>query len=409
MSTIDNHTLSLIISERMPALNFDSFSAAEWDLLVKQAQAEGVAPLVYWALSRAGRISSCPTSVQNSLRAMYFSIRMNNEQILEELVTLTRLFAQAGIPVVALKGICFALTIYPDLGLRPMVDLDLLVPASRLSDAVRIVKASGYVEPVPEAFPGLDDLLGHATCLQKRTRPFTTLEIHHRLVGERSFTFAVPVDWFWSQTEPLKGIYLQWEMSNLRMLTPTAQVLYASAHAMLQHGGRDTTLRWYYDLDRLIRFYADRMDWDLLLAQARNFEWSSAASAALSKVVSFFDTPVPQNVLEDLSKHSDRNAKTVAVLQAQSATHTFEEFQKLRSLNGPARLKLLLALIVPTPAYMRWRYGLKTSRALPVYYLYRWWEILKDATRTVGFLLRNVFAQVGHVELEFDGAPEKSQ
>jgi hypothetical protein len=306
--------------------------------------------------------------------------------------------------VVALKGVCFALTIYPDPGLRPMVDLDLLVPASKASEAVRIAKSSGYVDALPEASPGLGELLDHEVCLKKMAVPFTTLELHHSLVAEKSFTYAVPVDWFWSQTEPMEAFSSERRIENLRMLTPTAQVLYACAHAMLQHGARNTSLRWYYDLDRLIRIYAGRMDWDLLLSQARIFEWSSAASAALAQTTALFGTPIPQKVLDDLPRHFDRNTKRVAMMQDRPATHTLEEYQKLKSLNGYGRFKLILALIVPGPAYMRWRYGLRSVWALPVYYLFRWWGILKDAIQTVIELM-----QKSRPGIHLDGSPGKSQ
>ena len=55
---IDNYTLSLIISGRMPELDWVSFSPADWDLLVRRAQAEGVASLLYWNLAQSGKISS---------------------------------------------------------------------------------------------------------------------------------------------------------------------------------------------------------------------------------------------------------------------------------------------------------------------------------------------------------------
>jgi len=384
---MDRSTLSRIISGRAGELNPhpDGFSPAEWEILAREAQTEGIAPLLYRALWRSGAIASLPKPVGNRLRAMYFGTRLNNEQVIRELQALTGLYDQAGIPVVALKGACFALTIYPDLGLRPMVDLDLLVPASKASEALQIARGSGYVEALPEASPGLDGLLDHAVCLQKTTRPYTTLEIHSTLVAGSSFAHAVPVDWFWSQTEPMTGMYLNSSIDNLLMLTPTAQVLYACAHAMLQHGGRNTSLRWLYDLDRLIQVYAEqeRLDWDLLLSQARLFEWGSAASAALSEVVKLFDTPVPRTVLDALSGRSDRNTERVRTLQDGPVTHTLEEYQKLKALNWRGQIRLTLALIAPSPAYMRWRYGLQSSRALPAWYLYRWWGILKDAIRTV--------------------------
>jgi hypothetical protein len=395
---VDNHLLGRILSGGDHDLDWDSFSPADWDRIVRLAQAEGVASLLYWKLTQSDKLSLLPDSLQVSLRALYYSLRMNNAELIRELKTLTRLFADAGIPVVALKGICFALTIYPEPALRPMVDLDLLVPASDLPKAVWIAKEAGYVEPVPEAFPGLDDLLSHAVGLQKTTAPFTVLELHHSLVAEKSFAYAVPMDWFWTQTEPLTGF------DNLLMLTPTAQVLYASAHAMYQHGARNTSLRWFYDLDRLIRVHAERMDWVLLLAQAREFEWSSAASAALNQAISFFDTPVPSQVLDTLLGVADKNTELIETYQGQPATHTLEEFQKMKFLDWRGRIRMLLALLIPSPVYMRWRYELKNSWVLPAYYLYRWWGIFKDAIRTVIVLMQKSYSGI-----RLEGTPDKNQ
>src|SRR5687767_8865711 len=166
---IDRHMLSLILSGRAGAPELDSFSPADWDLLLKQAQEEGVAPLVYWTLSRSGMLSCMPASIQSTLRAMYVSLRMNNEALLKELESLMRQFDRAAIPVIALKGVCFALTLYPDIGLRPMVDLDLLVPASQSPKAVRLIRACGYGDLMPEASFGLAHLLDYAVGLKKET------------------------------------------------------------------------------------------------------------------------------------------------------------------------------------------------------------------------------------------------
>ena len=386
-SQINNHTLSLIITDRMQELDLHSFSTADWDLLIAKAYTEGVAPLVYWTLSKSGKFSSLPDSARNSLRAMYSGTWMHNQKILKELEVLARLFDQADIPVVVLKGACFALTIYPDIGLRPMGDLDILVPKAKLAEAVKIAISLGYADTLPEASPGLNHLLSHHACLQKMGEHPISLEIHHSLVANKSFIYSVPVDWFWTQTE-LLGVSLQTKITGLQMLTPAAQILFAATHAMLQHGGKNVPLRWFYDLDRLIQVYSEHLDWDLLLSQARQFEWSSALDAALSQMVAYFNTPIPAQVRASLSQQSDRHQHLVALMQIQPATHILEERQKLLSLNGVGRFRLILALILPAPAYMRWRYQLKSSWMLPAYYLIRWAGILKDAFQTLLHFLK---------------------
>jgi hypothetical protein len=64
-----------------------------------------------------------------------------------------------------------------------------------------------------------------------------------------------------------------------------------------------------------------------------------------------------------------------------------EEHQKLMGLNWYGRFRLMMALIAPSPAYMRWRYQLQTPWALPASYLIRWWGIFIDGFRT----LRSLF------------------
>ncbi len=224
---------------------------------------------------------------------------------------------------------------------------------------------------------------------KKRDRLPITLEIHHSLVADKTFTYAVPVDWFWEQTEPLDTSSSQMKFENLLMLTPTAQVLYAASHAMLQHGGKNAPLRWFYDLDRLIRHYDGRMDWDQLLSQARTFEWGSALQAALTQTLAYFDTPIPRTcACQICQRWTDRHQKLVALKQIRPCHTYFGRTSKVIILELVWALRLVLALIVPTPAYMRWRYQLKSSWALLAYYPIRWWGMAKDAFYTVIALLK---------------------
>ena len=380
---IDNRTLSLIISGRLENLNGNSFSEKEWWALAHKANSEGVGPLLYWALSKSGNFSSLPANTRDYLRLMYAGTSIKNQIILNELKLLSRLFLAAAIPVVALKGVCLALTAYPDAGLRPMGDLDLLVPREKLSAAAEIAKSLGYQIAYPEKSPGLRDLLNPEICLQKSGPRPVTLELHRSLVADKTYSYAVPVDWFWEQTESLKPQSSKMCFENLLMLSPEAQILYAAGHAMLQHGGGTTPLRWFCDLDCLIRHYEKRLDWDLLLSQAKSFEWASALDAFLAQAVDYFDTFVPDRVWASLSESFDRHRGLVALKQTHPVTNILALRQKLQSLNLYGGFRLVIALLIPAPGYMRWRYHLKSSWMLPLYYPFHWWVILKDAVRTV--------------------------
>jgi len=379
MQPSDNQTLSDILRGRPVAVDLD----------VAAANSEGVAALIHWTLSHSGKLASLPEAAQQSLATAYAVTWFQNDRMFKELEALARLFAEVGIPTVVLKGACFALTVYPDIGLRPMGDLDLLVPGDRLDDAVRIARSRGFTESLPEESPGLNAVLSHHVRLQTTDPLPLILELHDSLVADKAFTYAVPVDWFWTQTEPVfiggerVGGERAGALPSLLMLTPEAQVLYAAAHAMLQHGGRGAPLRWFYDLHLLVTHYSGRMNWPLVISQAVTFEWISALGAALCHTQTNFGTPIPEEVWTMVARVPDRHQALVARLQTKPATRFLEEKEKLATLNWPERLRVLVALIVPTPSYMKWRYQLTSSWSVPGYYVYRWWGILVDGVRTL--------------------------
>ena len=378
---IDVAFLARLLADAHPPVDLNLLAANEWDELMRAAKAEGVGPLIYWNLSRSGVIASIPAVQRNRLREMYFDTWAQNQKVFADLKTLAEKFSRAGIPAVILKGACYSLTIYPDAGLRPMADLDLLIPKDRFGEAIRLAQNLGYEEEV-EALSGLRDLLNHEVCLRKKDRSSVPLELHHRLLGNEAFRFSVPVDWFWSQTEPMSHA-LQTLYPGLQMLTPTAQLLFASAHAMLQHGGKKTPLRWYYDIDQLIRFYGVQIDWDVLLSRSKTFEWSSALEVALSKSSDLFGTPLPASAVRTLSARTDANRILVEANLQKAETHTLEELRKMQALNIAGKMGLLLSLLFPQPTYMYRRYQFRSPGLLPAYYLIRWWGILVDLLITM--------------------------
>jgi len=169
----------------------------------------------------------------------------------------------------------------------------------------------------------------------------------------------------------------------LHILSPTANVLYIAAHTILKHGPRKAILRQFYDLDRILTQHANDLDWELIVSQAKKFEWSSALYEALSHTRQYFSTPIPNHVLLDLATTKDRHQKLISAMKSTPATQTLESLQTFSALKWYGKILVLLALAFPTPAYMRWRYKFKSNWSLPAWYLIRWAGIFKDAFLTL--------------------------
>ncbi len=376
--------LAALLRGELPSLS----SPAAWDSLARGAMDEGVAPLAFWILSTAGSLSALPPSARRTLRESYFRTWRRNQEIFGELESFARAFQTADVPFVVLKGACFALTLYPDVGVRPMGDLDLLVPPLEWEGCVKMAKTLGYEETQPEALPGLRAALAHEISLRKKSAPAIFVEIHRSLVGSQAFRYAAPMDWFWEQTRPLNDPRFPGALT----LSPAAQTLYAAAHAVLQHGESGAPLRWFADIDRLIRAHADEAFWETALRQAQAFEWDAALNAALRIARETFATPVPQSVLNELAESANRSLtkKRAKEMETAPLTRTLAELRKASALTLGGKMRLMLALAFPSPAYMRWRYGLKTLWLLPISYLRRWRSIATDGLRTALALLKKV-------------------
>ncbi len=158
---------------------------------------------------------------------------------------------------------------------------------------------------------------------------------------------------------------------------------------MLQHGYGETTLIWLYDIHRLVAQKGERIDWNLVISQAKEFKWSYAVYSALSRIQSGFDTPIPGEVLSNLKVSTEgRINRIVENWSLPVKTRTIEEGRKLAAMNWNDRMKLIAALLFPSPDYIYWRYKPNRSWILPFCYLIRWKDILADGIKTIPYIFR---------------------
>lgn len=120
------------------------------------------------------------------------------------------------------------------------------------------------------------------------------------------------------------------------------------------------------------------------MARAREFRWAPAVHAALVGSRDRFGTRLPPDVLEALAEASDAQAsQLVARRAAPVQTRATGVVAAASSLSPGARLRLLLAITLPSPAYMRWRYKPRPAWLWPLCYPYRWLDALREGLTTL--------------------------
>jgi len=120
----------------------------DWPRVLRLAAHHGVAPLVHANLLQTSRWTP-PADVLGRLRELRRGVAHTNLALYAEWLELCRVFEDAGIPALTLKGFHTSLDLYGDLGRRVVGDLDFLVARSDIRAALAVLGASGY-HLVPE-------------------------------------------------------------------------------------------------------------------------------------------------------------------------------------------------------------------------------------------------------------------
>jgi hypothetical protein len=168
------------------------------------------------------------------------------------------------------------------------------------------------------------------------------------------------------------------------ILAPTAHLLYLAAHLMLHHGGAEARLIWFYDVHLMVEREGDGLDWDELVRRASQFRWAPALAAALRGARDRFGTRLPDGLLEELAVAG--NGQTAWLVRRRAAplqTRATAVFAKVASLDWPARLRLMRAMLAPSAAYVRWRYKPRPPWLWPLCYPYRWADIAWEGATTL--------------------------
>ena len=119
----------------------------DWPALLASAERHGMGPLVYRHL-RAAEVS-LPQSTASYLMGLYLRPRHANQVRARVLEQVLRAYHAADIEPLVVKGAALCHWLYPELALRPMSDLDLLVRPGQVERGRQILRELGMSAPLP--------------------------------------------------------------------------------------------------------------------------------------------------------------------------------------------------------------------------------------------------------------------
>lgn len=121
-----------------------ALSTADWAMILDWASEHRFAPYLWHSLGVAGLRASLPVDVAARLEGAYRAATFRALSVQREMLGVHDALESAGIPHIFLKGAYLAQFAYPELGLRPMRDIDVLVGRERAMEAFDCLRAAGF-------------------------------------------------------------------------------------------------------------------------------------------------------------------------------------------------------------------------------------------------------------------------
>jgi hypothetical protein len=294
------------------AIDFDDIDHGSMRLL----------PLVYRNLGA----ESFDSEVAGRMKGIYRRSWTHNQMLFRRAAGAITKLSEAGIETMVLKGASLSLLAYGSAGVRPMDDVDVLVPIERRVEAVEVMRAGGWR-------PEKEDVEAWA-------------RVHHSIGIAGPEGGNMDLHWFslWqpARDEPLWTSAVALELSGAQTLAPCPadQLLLVCVHGT--PWSPLPPFRWIADAAAVIRSAGD-LDWDRLVSEAERRQLTVASAAALGYLREEFDLAVPEIVLDRLqavpASHHERAAFRAAC-QPDGPLRTlrmaWDRYRRLRDLDTGA-------------------------------------------------------------------------
>jgi len=297
--------------------------------LVEHALQQGVGPVLHSRLKARG--AALPPGAAERLREAYLVSAALNMRLFHERDGILAALKTARVSVVPIKGASISTTLYDDVALRPMADIDLWVRRPQAGAARSVMESLGYAAHAKtDRPPALQaELLGE-TQMVKAGAPL--VELHWNVFSGEWLRHTARVDEeaIWERATAMDG-------EGVRRLSPEDTVVHLCVHLAVNHQMSGIGLRTLVDLDHARRKWT--IDWALVAQCAREWRVAHATWLVLNALAELFGDPDHELPLAALAPSALRRR----MLKRFASPDRIAEGLEISS--GPARFVFLLILV----------------------------------------------------------------
>jgi hypothetical protein len=314
-------------------------------------------PLTYRNLQRLGY----QDPVLMRLRGINRRAWCENHLLFRRMGPVLGMFQKAGISTMLLKGAALTLMHYRDFGLRPMQDLDILVPEDRALEAAALLESKGWSRNTLPAVSFGEFFLSYRHAAEFMRTEEERLDLHWHLLVRACYREADQL--FWDASVPV-----EFEGNSTRALCATDQLLHACVHGAAW--SEIPPLRWVADACCVLE--SSTIDWERLLQVAASCRVVPSIRDALRYLVNTVGAPVPSEVMERI--------KLLPVTPTEELEYQFY----LKQLGSPGVSQTVRALYPQYQRTMRGKGLVRRVVGIPLFLQHYWgldrpWQTISRA------------------------------
>jgi Uncharacterised nucleotidyltransferase len=261
----------------------------DWEYLIDTANRHRVMPLLYWTIK-----NTCPELVPQEhlerLRKFFQKNNFNSLILTQSLIKLLNLLESNQINVLPFKGPLLASSVYGNLSLRQIADIDILVRKEDFQKVVDLLVAQGYCLVVE--VPWENHLIGKDG--------ITNIDIHYDIVPKH-LSCSISDNYWWENLEnfSLAG-------KSIASLSPEAWFL-----ILCFNGNKECwqSLNRICDVAEVITAYP-QLDWKQIMDMVNQHGCKRIIFISLLLANNILNIPIPKTIWQQAQ--SDTVAKTLA-------------------------------------------------------------------------------------------------
>ena len=345
----------------------------DWEKFLLDCEIEVCSPLAYDALHSLQEI---PNEVKNKLRNAYINCGSANLIYLSELEKNMVMLQRANVHPILLKGAALILSIYKNIALRPMLDIDLLIKNEEVEKTRQIFSNLGYI-PTRMEYQDILHLYENEIGLSKLGPINFKFELHWNLFDSPYHQSRIPIENFWHDT---REVSLQ--TTDVSILSPNNHLLHLCGHLHLHHQGKE--LLWLHDIALLLVEYKNDIDWETVIKDAQIYGLVIPLQLTLAEISKNWYVPLQSDLVGQIlrlvpSKYEKNHYRRITRLKRPAGSRLLDDLQSLPT--KWQKLHFGWINLFPSPEYMRRRYKIRHLSLIPFYYLYRWYIGIRDMLR----------------------------